>query len=74
MVVIFLPNARQRAQLIWSCTQAGIDAQPDDVSGTLACEFDDVTELVAWHRVFVDCFGWSPMDIEVMVADSETDG
>ena len=73
MEVTFLPNARQRAQLIWACTRAGIDAQPDDVSGTLACEFADITELMAWHRAFVMRFAWSPMDIEVMVADSKGD-
>jgi len=73
MVVTFQPNARQRAQLIWSCAHAGIDVQPGDVSGALACQFADVTELMAWHRAFVMRFAWSPMDIEVMVADSETD-
>lgn len=73
MEVTFQPNVRQRAQLIWSCAHAGIDLQPGDVFGTLACQFADVTELMAWHRAFVMRFAWSPMDIEVMVADSETD-
>jgi hypothetical protein len=73
MVVIFQPETRQRAQLIWSCSQAGIDHEPGDVSGILACHFDDITELMAWHRAFVMCFGWAPMDLEVMVAESESD-
>ena len=40
-------------------------------SGTLTCHFDDATELMAWHRAFVMCFGWAPMDIEIRVTASE---
>ena len=35
--------------------------------------FDDPTELMAWHRDFVTCLGWAPMAIEVMVSDAEAD-
>lgn len=73
MIVLFQPNARQRAQLIWSCSQAGIAHEPGDVSGTLACHFDDVTALIAWHREFIMGFGWAPMDIEVRVTAAKAD-
>jgi hypothetical protein len=72
MVITFEPDARQRAQLIWSCAQAGIAHEPGRVSGTLTCHFADATELMAWHRAFVMCFGWAPMDIKVRVTASES--
>jgi hypothetical protein len=73
MVITFQPDARQRAQLIWSCAQSGIHHEPGRSSGTLACHFDDATELMAWHRAFVRRFGWAPMDIEVRVTEAEAD-
>lgn len=73
MIITFQPDVRQRAQLIWFCTQAGTRHEPGDVAGTLACHFDDTTELMAWHRDFVTCLGWAPMAIEVMVSDAEAD-
>jgi len=73
MVVTFQGNARQCAQLMWYCAQAGIDYELDGSTGMLDCRFDDITELMVWHRAFVHRFDWSPMDIEVMVSESEAD-
>lgn len=73
MVITFQADARQRAQLMWSCSQAGMVHEPGRISGTLTCHFDDATELMAWHRAFVMGFGWAPMDTEVRVTEAEAD-
>ena len=63
----------QREQLIWSCAQAGIDVELNDVSGTLTCCFDGAADLMTWHWVFVQGCDGSPMDMEMMVSESEAD-
>jgi hypothetical protein len=74
MIVIFQADARQRAHLIQACDQAGMDHEVDDLLETLACYFDDVTDFMAWHRSFVRCFGWAPLDYEVVMDESEEHG
>ena len=69
VTVTFQPTARQKAQLLWGCAQAGVHVEPGEIPGTLCLLFDDDTELQAWSYAFELDFGWHPLDIRVAVAE-----
>ena len=71
MTVTFQPNARQKAQLIWACQQAGVAYEPGEISGTMTCYFDDPVEMMAWHKAFIMDYGWAPLDMEMSVAETQ---
>jgi hypothetical protein len=63
MIVVFTPPAKHIQQIARACRDAGIDyataAQPVP---SIACEFDDPTELITWHFEFFSAYGWALYD------------
>ena len=63
MIVVFTLPSKPIQQIAWAGRDAGIDsvtaAQPVP---SIACEFDDPTELITWHSEFVSAYGWAPYD------------
>ena len=61
MIVVFTPPAKHIQQIARACRDAGIDyataAQPVP---SIACEFDDPTELITWHSEFVSAMAGPP--------------
>jgi hypothetical protein len=63
MIVVFTPPAKHIQQIAWACRDAGIDyAKAAQPVPSIACEFDDSTQLITWHSEFVSAFGWAPYD------------
>ncbi len=70
VTVTFQPTARQRAQIYWACTHAGVPYEPGEIPGTICLSFDDDIELLAWSHAFALDFHWCPLDIKVAVAEA----
>jgi hypothetical protein len=55
MIVVFNPPAQHIQQIAWACRDAGIDyAKAAQPVPSIACEFDDSTQLITWHSEFGD--------------------
>ena len=63
MIVVFTPPAKHIQQIARACRDAGIDsATAAPPVPSIACEFDDPTELITWHSEFVSAYGWASYD------------
>lgn len=63
MIVVFTLPAKPIQQIAWAGRDAGIDSATAAQSvPSIACEFDDPTELITWHSEFVSAYGWAPYD------------